>query len=329
MSFIDIKDPWERDAKIKDYIATKKRIQQRNEDEKAIGLARQVDLEQTFNPVVESTEKSTAAITKAIKNITKEVANINEDLSDSRVELPHKRRRVGTEYDNFGPLAKEFKKRTMLGDASIDRIFGIRFVGDGRTVIGNTPVTIDGDDIIIQNEVYHGTPGLWSLITDTNRDAIDGVGQTDDDYDQYMNILYQTSALNQDYDPENSYPRASRIWKWRKILKPIWNRFKKEKYDDASDTEYQSPSGSGLKLVVHHPIPHCRVYLHKNGQCCSVLVTKNGKGLYLTPYTSNGSSSGDGLFIKAGRTLYKGEGLLDDDNSALPPILKDLLKKKD
>ena len=56
MSFIDIKDPKKRDAIVADYLATVKKIQQRNLNEGAQDLVRQDDLRNLFNPVVESTE---------------------------------------------------------------------------------------------------------------------------------------------------------------------------------------------------------------------------------------------------------------------------------
>ena len=40
MSFIDIKDPKKRDAIVADYLATVKKIQQRNLNERAQDLAR-------------------------------------------------------------------------------------------------------------------------------------------------------------------------------------------------------------------------------------------------------------------------------------------------
>ena len=59
MDFIDIKDPNKRDEIVADYLATIKKIQQRNEDEKASSLSRRTDLEHVFSPMIEATEKST------------------------------------------------------------------------------------------------------------------------------------------------------------------------------------------------------------------------------------------------------------------------------
>ena len=46
MSFLNIKDPKKRDAVVADYLATVKRIQQRNLNEKAQALARDEDLKE-------------------------------------------------------------------------------------------------------------------------------------------------------------------------------------------------------------------------------------------------------------------------------------------
>ena len=59
MSFIDMKDPKKGDAIVVDYLANVRRIQLRNLNEKAKDLARQEDVRNLFNPVAESTKKST------------------------------------------------------------------------------------------------------------------------------------------------------------------------------------------------------------------------------------------------------------------------------
>ena len=53
------------------------------------------------------------------------------------------------------------------------------------------------------------------------------------DYDNYVKLLLKTNALHHDYDPNNPNPRSSRSDKWKKILGPIWKRYKKkEEYEE-------------------------------------------------------------------------------------------------
>ena len=56
-SFMDIKDPEERDTKIADYLATVKRLQKRNLEERSDLIDRQRDLEETYEPIVASNQK--------------------------------------------------------------------------------------------------------------------------------------------------------------------------------------------------------------------------------------------------------------------------------
>ena len=59
--------------------------------------------------------------------------------------------------------------------------------------------------------------GLWELI----------VAITPDDKiftnDNYAEIMYSTNALRRNNDESETKPKANKSWKWKHILKPIWN----------------------------------------------------------------------------------------------------------
>ena len=61
---------------------------------------------------------------------------------------------------------------------------------------------------------------------------------TKEDYNEYAALLYQTNVMHENADPNNRTPRSSKSWKWKTILGPIWNEYKKF---DSSESE-----GSGL-----------------------------------------------------------------------------------
>ena len=211
-----------------------------------------------------------------------------------------------------GPLFNEFKRKVMSRDPDVDTSFGIRFLPDGTMKMGNKLVTIDQDDNIhVENKVYAGTPGLWRLITGVTRDQI---GHVDYEYTQfdlleYVNLMKQTSAMHQDYDPNNLNPRQNKSWKWRKFLKEMWEDFKKER---------ESAVGEGLN--VHDPQ---EFYIQKGGLCCRVQT--RGDGLFLSP--SVPYFRGDGLFLKVGGNFYDGKGLLKGKDSFVKkyPLLTILL----
>ena len=122
--------------------------------------------------------------------------------------------------------------------------------------------------------------------------------------ERYKKLLYETSALYQDYDPYNKYPRASRSKNWTNILGPIWNEFQfaglvsedsdddKLQGDDENDSDDSSSildnnksreAGDGLKL-----------YLQKNRRCFD--VQRSGKGIKFNPCLRL-ASNGEGLLL--------------------------------
>ena len=75
MSFLDIKDPEERDATIADYLALKKRLEERDMEERGYLMDRQRDLQETFEPVVASNRRMA-------QDIIKYLAPINNGLQE-------------------------------------------------------------------------------------------------------------------------------------------------------------------------------------------------------------------------------------------------------
>ena len=189
----------------------------------------------------------------------------------------------------------------IICDNTLDMSFGIRFENK-KPMIGDKIIKIDDDDIVIDDVTYNGTPGLWNLITQIQPDDY-----SLNDYKQYKDILYQTHALHQGYNPQSSQPRSSKSIKWKKILGPIWDEFKEEGliYD-------QEPfAGDGLTMT-RNPVKKCRVLLKKKGRCYDVRTTP-GNGLFLSPCPGDGLE--DGLFVKRGSKVYDGDGLLLGNDS--------------
>ena len=77
----------------------------------------------------------------------------------------------------------------------VDTTLGIRHHND-VWFIGNKHIKLD--NILIDNEIYEGTGGFWSLVTDRNPK-----GYTEDDLERYKELLDETSALHQDCSPDN------------------------------------------------------------------------------------------------------------------------------
>ena len=219
MLFFSIKDPVERESVVEDYKRIKQEIQERNENRKMSGQNRYRKLQETFNPVVK-------AQTEMVEKIVQSLNEIKPVKEEKIPPIPSKKRRLSSE-DEFGSLANNYRNRYMSRDDEIDTSFGINIIA-GEPYIGNTPIKIDHNDIIIYDKVYEGTPGLWSSITEKMEGNLSGKF-TKNDLAMYEDILRQTNVLYNDLNPNSSHPRSSGSWKWKHILAPIWKEWQKEK----------------------------------------------------------------------------------------------------
>ena len=191
MSFLNITDAKKRDEIVADYIATVRKIKERNENEKLVGLSRTAELEQTYQPIIQSQEASAEKISQAI---------IQQDKSDKLI------------YEEGSQIDKLIMRYKIKDD--VDSTFGIKFTTHGP-FIGKTSVSFDGDDIIIEERRYEGTPALWALITEKTERRIKAIQNniTDDDYKNYCDILIQTHVLHHDSDPKRT-ARSNGSWKY-------------------------------------------------------------------------------------------------------------------
>ena len=227
----------------------------------------------------------------------------------------------------------------------VDTTFGIRYEND-VWMIGNKQIEIDGDDISIDGEVYEGTPGLWSLITDKAPKQYN-----EEDLARYKELLHETSAMHQHYDPRSRYPRASRSKKWLHILRPIWTEFQMTGVvSDDEDDERDSIDGtrvgdisrgdreennekdglmgddyrSGDEDETYHDASTeffneseekkdggdgIKMYLQKDGRCFG-LQRRGGKGINFTPRPLLAGVHGNGLYLRVGSSIYDGHGLI-------------------
>ena len=149
---------------------------------------------------------------------------------------------------------------------------------------------------MVGGELYKGTTGFWSLVTEKNPR-----NYTSDDLDQYKELLHETSALHQEYDPLSHYPQASKSNKWRKVLAPIWSEFQETGVVEDPDA---SSEGEGIKM-----------YLRKNGKCYNLKKTIDG-GMHISCRPNLTSVYADGLYLKRGSTIRVGEGLILGENSS-------------
>ena len=111
----------------------------------------------------------------------------------------------GEDTQYIGEVAEKYlRKFATKGEA--DTTYGL-YDRKGNFYIGNKPVIIIYDIIVVDGEEYEGTPGLWELIVSKNPD--DKI-YTNDDYDNYAMLILKTNTLHRDNDRNNIHPKSSK-----------------------------------------------------------------------------------------------------------------------
>ena len=294
MSFYRITDPDKRDAMVADYVATRKRLKDRSMEERMGDMYRQRELEQQFQPVLQSNEEMFEKISKDLKPIKEEVESLNRYIKPEPEELPRKRRYVGE------TVADKWTESILSQDPDVDTSFGLYFV-EGKPAMGNKYVRLLGDNIVTDDKLYTGTRGLWELIAAKHPDS----NYTEDDMVQYKSLLKATNVLHRDFNPHNPYPRSNASWKWKNLLRHIWYEFKGQAPpDDDGEDDEEAYDGSGIT----EPVKSFKTYVQKRGKCYRAKIVA-GNGLYLDPQ-GGWVAAADGVYLKRGHNVYDGEGLL-------------------
>ena len=109
----------------------------------------------------------------------------------------------------IGYTAKEYLNRP-----NPDTTFGITKI-DGHHYIGNRHVILYNNNIIVDEEKFMGTSGLWELIMSKEPKDF-----TEEDYGNYARMMIKTNALRQVDNPNK--PKSSGGHKWTRLLSDIW-----------------------------------------------------------------------------------------------------------
>ena len=272
MSFIKVKDSRKREELIRDFIETRKRIKD-NFIARKVGEAEyQTGLTKLFKPVTETQKTTAKEITEAQKataeKITSELLPIREGLKNLTV--------MPIEAGEQIPAIETTKEDiTKIGPMAIEYLLPI--IGKQKTqsdikpgdpkkslfIIGNTPVKIEDNDIIIKDKTYIGTDGLWKLLT--SKDIPDKSEYKNLDLKRYIKIMSTTNTTRQVFNRENK--RINGNNKMNKLIKPFVEALEEGGEDilndeiekhfvkktDKDDDPQPGTSGTGLKILPSDP----------------------------------------------------------------------------
>ena len=256
MSFIKIKDPRRREELIKDFIETRKRIKDNFIAKKVGENEYQTGLTKLFKPVTETQKATAKEITEAQKATAKEITEGLLPIKEGLEKLPSVTfpaypavEMTKEEIINIEPIAVN-ALMSLASKEGIDRTFGIH-KENGKYHIGSKPITIKGNNIIIEDVEYKGTPGLWELII--YKEPQEGK-YTEDDYLNYINLLVQTNTIYQGNNPNNPKPKSSTSEKWANLISPVWEHIRESKKPLKRKRRQQDPiTGEGLTILPSDP----------------------------------------------------------------------------
>ena len=234
MSFLKISDPLKRDLIVKEYLELKKNIRDNLLSERTGEQQLQIDLSKFFKPITETQKATTREITEGLKPIKEGIEAITFPAYPSIQASEKPLEGEDTQY--IGEVAEKYlRKFATKGEA--DTTYGL-YDRQGNFYIGNKPVVIIDNNLVVGKDEYEGTPRLWELIVSKEPKDF-----TKEDYENYAKLMIKTNTLYRDNDPNSLYPKSSNGYKWNNILKDIWK----------NKAEYE---GSGVVVLRATPT-HC------------------------------------------------------------------------
>lgn len=189
---------------LKKLISTKRNIKRKVMSMKRGVIDAEHSFNETFKPIIEP-----LTLIADSKSEKQSVQSENPVIENDEEDNLHKKSIY--QFEHFFDINPE--------NRLYDKTYGLHFDKTSKNLfIGEYPVEFIGDShIIIDNHKYKWTFGLWSLLCEKTPKGV-----TQSDNDNYLGILSQTGVhLN-----KNNKPKSSSSFKWKRIVKPLYERLK-------------------------------------------------------------------------------------------------------
>ena len=237
MAFIDITDPTKRDQIVQDYINTKNYLQQKYENEKAVGLQQKMELEKQYEPLVSATKDSASKITTELK--------IKRSMLEKGVWKPGYAKPAIDYYLSLPPK-------------NMDKYYGIQKKGD-RYVMGNALVNVDkNSNITVDGVEYGNSPGLWQLMMLNKPIKKDYTQKDADNYEDLVEatqVIFHPRVASKNDRPEQTSKFTEILQELKASYGPVEEETQGEEEDKAEQTDYESveedetEEGMGIKYL--------------------------------------------------------------------------------
>jgi hypothetical protein len=227
--FLKIDDPMKRDKLVKDFLKTRQKIKQNFEDEKLSNLGYKEETEKLFKPITQSITESKESQNKSFDRILNRIDENENLIATNQTKIYQKLRQIpaitGPTTIKVSSLIKNY-----LSDNSKDRSmagYSIRYNNQTNNfTIGNQIINFDNNLMEIAGKKYEATRGLMELLTkkDPNVDLC-----IEEDFDDYKEIILNTNALYQNFDPESKRLNSDQSEKWKLIKNRLFPNLVKKK----------------------------------------------------------------------------------------------------
>ena len=224
MSFIKVTDPRKREALIKDFIETRKRIKDNFIARKVGESEYQSGLTKLFKPVTETQKTTTKEITEAQKATAKE---ITEAQKATAKEIIKELRPI--KEDNDAPPPYEFPfadEYEVPGEKILDKKKKKipDYIGktEGGYKLGNSFIDFDevNKNVLIKDgEIYTGSPKIYDILTDKNSNV------TWNDLNEEEKLKLGVLIINSKAIQKDEYNKPKQIGgrkKWNNLYSHIW-----------------------------------------------------------------------------------------------------------
>ena len=161
MSFLKIRDPKKRDLIVDEFLAMKKNIQNSFISERLGDISAQRELKKFFKPITETQKDIKETLVKEIKPITESIRELPAVPQLQAIAPPPQDEEDAEEEESMmrvGKIAHQYLSE-YAAKQNVDKTFGIyKNPIDKQYYIGNTPIDIRDNNIIIGEKEYEGTP---------------------------------------------------------------------------------------------------------------------------------------------------------------------------
>ena len=232
MSFLRISDPKKRDFIVDEFLKTKKNIQDSYLSERLGDIDIHREMSKLFKPITEAQRDVKESLLGELRPIKEKLPAIAFPQLQAIAAPLEEGEDLDTSGLFIGPIAEQYL-RQFASQQEVDKTFGI-YDKDGKFYIGDSPIEIVGDNITVKGKEYLGTAGLWELLIMKEPDKNI---YTNNDRDEYAEILKETNAMKHGNNPASNKPKSSKGYKYKAIIKPMWE-------------DFYGTVGRGLKTVV-------------------------------------------------------------------------------